>query len=188
MIGIDALTRLAGWKGYGLIAALCLSVGFSAGWIARDWKQGRADADRARAEIVERDRVIAHERAQAEVTARVERAAVAQQVRVRTVTETIIREIPVHVPHEADIRFALPSGLVRVHDAAATGHPLPDPAREPDDPAGSLEPSDIPASRLATVIALNYGVCRGDQARLAALQDWVRGQGGLMNGSPIAPP
>ena len=100
------------------------AAGISAGWTARDWKQGRADADRAEAEVVYRDRIIWRERAQADVSAEVEREAVKEQVHVRTVTETIIKEVPIHVPAEADVRFALPAGLVRVHDAAATSRAL----------------------------------------------------------------
>ena len=187
MIGAEFIGRLAGWKGYTVIAALCFTAGVSAGWTARDWKQGRADADRAEAEVVYRDRIIWRERAQADVSAEVEREAVKEQVHVRTVTETIIKEVPIHVPAEADVRFALPAGLVRVHDAAARGDPLPDPAREPDAAAGSLEPSDVPPSRLATVIALNYGTCRADQARLAGLQGWIRQQQALDHGAPIGP-
>ncbi len=175
------LTFLAGWKGYVATALICLASGGATGWTVRDWKAGADATDAARAETREVIRVVYRERAQADVTSAVETKATETQVQIRTVTQTIVKEVPVYVPAEADARFALPVGLVRVHDAAAAGIPLSEPAGEPDDAAWTLEPSGIPPSRLATVIAENYGVCLGDAARFSALQDWVRQQQAVSN-------
>lgn len=175
------LARLAGWKGYALAATLALAIGFGAGWTVRDWKAGADATAAAKRETKQVVRVIERERDQADVTSEVEARATETQVQIRTVTQTIIKEVPIYVPAEADARFALPAGLVRVHDAAATGQPLSEPSGEPDDAARNLEASDIAPSWLAATIAENYGTCHADQARLGDLQDWVRRQQAVTN-------
>lgn len=175
------LAALAGWKGYALSASLALAIGVAAGWTLRDWKAGDDAADAARKATREVVRVIERERDQADVSAAIDTRATQTQVQIRTVTQTIIKEVPVYVPAEVDARYALPVGLVRLHDAAATGSPLPNPTRQFDDPAWNLAASDIPPSGLGTVIVENYGTCRADQARLADLQDWVRQQAQVVN-------
>lgn len=175
------LARLAGWKGYALTAAAALALGVAGGWTLRDWKAGADAAQAARSDLREAIRVVDRERDQADVTSQVEARATETQVQIRTVTQTIIKEVPIYVPAEADARFVLPAGLVRVHDAAASGDPLPEPPGQPDDAAWHLEASDVPPSGLATTIAENYGMCRADMARFADLQDWVRQQQAVAN-------
>ena len=178
------LSAVAGWRGYALTAAVMLAIGFTTGWTVRDWKAGADGAADARAETKEVIRVVYRERAQADITTAIDTRATADQVRIRTITQTIIKEVPVYVPAEADLRYTLPVGLVRLHDAAATGaagRPFSDAPGRPDDPAGFLEPSDVAPSRLGTFIAENYGVCHADAARFSALQDWVRQQQAPMN-------
>lgn len=182
-----ALAALADCKGYALTAAACLALGTASGWTLRDWKAG-ADAVDARADADARERLaiasaLRVERSQAQITATVDAGAAKEAVRIRTVTQTLIKEVPVYVPVEADLRFALPVGLVRLHDAAAAGGAaIPDPARQPDGAAGNAEPSDVTPSRLGSAIVENYGICHADAARFSALQDWVRQQLALMNG------
>ncbi|MEO6377081.1 MAG: hypothetical protein ABIO37_03560 [Caulobacteraceae bacterium] len=99
------------------------------------------------------------------------------QGRIRIVYRTLREEIPTYVTPETDRRFALPVGLVRLHDAAARGVALsrvPDPAGEPDGAASSVQPSD-----LAAAITDNYGACRADSEQLAALQAWIGRQQGI---------
>ena len=179
------LDTLAGLKTHAIIAAVCLALGFAGGWTVRDWK---ASAERAAAaistakarEAAVRD-ALERERDQVAVSHAAEVAAISAQVEIRTVTKTLIERIPVYVPAEADVRFALPVGLVRLHDAAAGGVSLSDPAADPDGAAGFLEPSDTAPSRLGAVIVENYGVCHADAARFAALQRWIRDQAAVMN-------
>ena len=94
--------------------------------------------------------------------------------RVRTVFQTITKEVPVYVTVQTDQRFPLPVGFVRVHDAAAAGL---DVSQVPD-AAGKLDdaPSGVPASDAAAIIASNYGSCTADRARLVGLQDWVKAE------------
>lgn len=83
---------------------------------------------------------------------------------VREVGQTIIKEVPVHVPSDFP---ALPSGFRLLHDAAPIGQ-LPDPARAADAPA-------VPAQDLADTVAANYLACHENAEQLTALQAWVTG-------------
>ena len=170
---MNPLSLLAGWKGYAAAAALSLAVGFGGGWKARDLIADAADAERAKAELraakVTAKRVAVADR----ITADVGRKAEDRQVEIRTVTQTLIREVPIYVTAETDRRYLVPVGLVRLHDAAALGLPsaLPDPTGRADD-----APSAVAASTFGSTVADNYGTCRADQARLGDLQEWVRQQ------------
>jgi hypothetical protein len=83
--------------------------------------------------------------------------------RVRTVTKTLTKEVPVYVPADA---CPLPDGFRLLHDAAAEG-------RDPE-PPGSPNAAPVPAQDAAATIVENYGTCHEDQRRLADLQKWVR--------------
>jgi len=142
--------------------------GFAAGWRVHDWRDGAAATGAAKA-------VVAVVSRRAALSQSVAVAAQAVQDHVRTVTRTLIQEVPTYVAPSTDARFALPVGFVRMHDAAAAGldlPPAPQGPREPDDAASGLA-----VSAAARVIVGNYGACHADQARLAALQAWARGEG-----------
>lgn len=175
------LSALAGWKGYALMAAVMLAAGFASGWTVRDWKAGREDANRAEAQIVYRDRIIEREREQADVTSAVETKAAEAQVQIRTVTQTIIKEVPVYVPAEADAACVVPRGAVVLLNAAAAGEPLPESAGEPDAAAANAAPSGIALSRLVGVTAENYGSYQSVARQLVDLQDWIRQQQAVTN-------
>ena len=104
---------------------------------------------------------------QAEATVKV----VTQYVdRVRVVREkgdTIIKEVPVYVPVQADAACTINRGFVRLHDAAAAGE-LPEPARDAD--AAS---AGIALSAVAGTVAANYQTCHENAEQLRALQAWV---------------
>ena len=122
--------------------------------------------------------------AAAETTARrlqgeLDQAALSEKVviryvdRVRVVREvgaTITKEIPVYVTAQADAACPIPAGFVRVHDAAAQGVPLGDPAGDPDAPAPG-----VTLSAVADTVAGNYTACHEAGAQLTALQVWLRG-------------
>ena len=113
--------------------------------------------------------------ASAEVGTKVEAA----RVEVRTVTQTLIREVPRYVTVAADTQCVVPVGFVRLHDAAAAGV-LPQPA----DPAG--EPADTPSgvalSAVGSTVAENYGSCREDREALKGWQAWWAGVSPMFKG------
>lgn len=91
--------------------------------------------------------------------------------RVRVVREkgdTIIKEVPVYVPVQADAACTINRGFVRLHDAAAAGS-MPEPARDSD-----AAPSGIALSTVAATVASNYQTCHENAEQLRALQVWVR--------------
>ena len=91
--------------------------------------------------------------------------------RIRVVREkgdTIIKEVPVYVPVQADAACTINRGFVRLHDAAAVGA-LPEPARDTDAAA-----ADIALSAVAGTVATNYQTCHETAEQLRALQTWVR--------------
>ena len=92
--------------------------------------------------------------------------------RVRVVREkgdTIIKEVPVYVPVQADAACTINRGFVRLHDAAAAGE-VPEPARDTDAAAAA----DIALSVVAGTVATNYQTCHETAEQLRALQTWVR--------------
>jgi len=90
--------------------------------------------------------------------------------RVRVVREkgdTIIKEVPVYVPVQADAACTINRGFVRLHDAAAAGE-LPEPARDADAPTAGLA-----LSAVAGTVAANYQTCHENAEQLRALQAWI---------------
>lgn len=91
--------------------------------------------------------------------------------RVRVVREkgdTIIKEVPIYVPVQADAACTINRGFVRLHDAAAAGE-LPEPARDTDAAAAG-----VALSAVAGTVAANYQTCHENAEQLRALQAWVR--------------
>jgi hypothetical protein len=66
---------------------------------------------------------------------------------VREKGETIIKEVPVYVPVQADAACTINRGFVRLHDAAAAGE-LPEPTRDADAAATGLALSAVAGTRL----------------------------------------
>lgn len=81
----------------------------------------------------------------------------------RVVTQEILKKVNVYVPIDA---CPVDPGVRIVHDAAAAGE---DPATRSRADAAPVE-----ARALASTLAINYGRCRRDQARLVGLQQYVR--------------
>ena len=87
---------------------------------------------------------------------------------VRLKGDTIIKEVPVYVPIQADAACTINRGFVHLHDAAAAGE-LPEPARDADAAAAG-----IALSTVAGTVAANYRSCHENAEQLRALQVWVR--------------
>lgn len=112
--------------------------------------------------------------ASAEVTTKIVTQYIPQIQVVHDVGATIIKKVPVYVTKEDDARYQLPSGFVRLHDAAAIGMPLP---------AASAtvlaEPSPVEISTAANVIASNYQLCRTEREKYMALWQWTQQQAAI---------
>ena len=146
-----------------LIALAAALVGF--GWVkGAEHVQAQWDAAVQQQSL----QVAALRQKQAEATVKV----VTQYVdRVRIVREkgkTIIQEVPVYVPVEADTACTIHRGFVRLHDAAAAGE-LPGPAGDADAAAAG-----VTLSAVAGTVADNYQTCNENAEQLRALQEWVR--------------
>ncbi|MDR7232065.1 Na+-transporting methylmalonyl-CoA/oxaloacetate decarboxylase gamma subunit [Caulobacter sp. BE264] len=96
--------------------------------------------------------------------------------KIRWRTETLTKEVTVYVPQTVDRVYRLPAGLVRVHDAAASGSDLP------AAPGGSVEePSDVTPSQFATAIVGNYGTCRVWESEALTWRNWYVTQRDIYN-------
>jgi hypothetical protein len=143
----------------------CVVAGFAAGWKVHDWADAQAQLKATR-------HVVGVVQAQGRVN---DAIAVQQQAthdRIRTVTKTIIEEVPTYVTAQADAHCTVPLGFIRVHDAAADGLPPV--------PLGSGRSADAPSgvaiSSVAATVAGNYGLCNGFREQLMGWQAWYTGQ------------
>lgn len=105
---------------------------------------------------------------QAEATVQVVTQYVDRIQIVREKGDTLIQEVPVYVPVQADAACTVHRGFVSLHDAAAAGE-LPEPARDADAPAEGLA-----LSAVAATVVSNYQTCHENTEQLKALQDWIR--------------
>ena len=162
--------------------AVVLTVGsFASGWRVRALK---ADSDRLaaveEAQRSEREavaRVEALRGRQVAATTQIETRYIERAGAVRTITQTLTREVPRVVTVEIDHSFLVPYGLVRLHDAAIAGiqpDAVPNPSNLADD-----APSGVATSALAATLVGNYGICHATSEQLTALQDWIRAQQAL---------
>ena len=87
---------------------------------------------------------------------------------VREKGDTLIQEVPVYVPVQADAACTVHRGFVSLHDAAAAGE-LPTAPGDPDTPAEGLA-----LSAVAATVVSNYQTCHENAEQLKALQDWIR--------------
>lgn len=141
---------------------LALVVGYNA-WANHQREMGREEV---RAEYAKQAKAIDSKRDSVAAPIAAQQAKVIE--RIRTVTKTITKEIPVYVPSDS---CPLPSGFRVLHDAAANGE-VPDPARIPN-------AATVPAQDAAATIAENYGTCHETEQRLIGLQAWIRAQQSL---------
>jgi len=149
-------------------AAVAGVLGFGAGWRVHDWRDASAALSQAKMalRVVERASTVS------------QTAAVKDQVaqdRIRTVTKTLIEKVPVYVSNRADALCSVPTGFVRLHDAAARGDDLSAASESPGQSDGA--PSGVALSTVANTVVANYGGCRADEQRLADLQSWLKAEG-----------
>ncbi len=146
-----------------LLIAAAISLGL--GWVAGS-RHVQARCDSAAAE--QRLAVAEAQTRQAEATVQVVTQYVDRVQVVREKGDTILKEVPVYVPIQADAACTIHNGFVGLHDAAAAGE-LPRATGDPDAPAEGLT-----FSAVAGTIASNYQSCHENAEQLKALQDWIR--------------
>lgn len=145
-----------------VVVLLIFGAGFRTAWVWQD------NAYRA-AQLTASERARQDERKAAEVAFRAGQESAAAQERIRTVTKTIVKEVPVYVSREADSRCAVPVGALRVLDAAARGVPVaPPPAGQSDD-----TPSGVDLSAVVGAGAEDIGTCHAVRQQLIDLQAWI---------------
>lgn len=146
------------------LAALCTAL-FGFGWlkgashVQAQWNAATAAQQQAQAQVQTR---------QAETTVQVVTQYVDRIQVVREKGDTLIQEVPVYVPVQADAACTVHRGFVSLHDAAATGE-LPTAPGDADAPAEGLA-----LSAVAATVVTNYQTCHENAEQLKALQDWIR--------------
>lgn len=154
-----------GWR---LALVMLVAVGFAWGeWAlyangreaGRAEVQARWDREVRQAEDAARAQAEAQQKAVAQTMARYEK----QTARERVVYRDIIKEVPTYVPSDLPV---LPGPFRMLHDAAATGSPLPEAGG-----ASGADAAAVAAHDLAATLSENYARCRSDQQRLSALQE-----------------
>ena len=156
---------LISWS-YRLLVLAALGVAlFGFGWlkgashVQAQWDAATAAQQQALAQAQMR---------QAEATVQVVTQYIDRIQVVREKGDTLIQEIPVYVPVQADAACTVHRGFVSLHDAAAAGE-LPTAPGDADAPAEGLALSTV----AATVVS-NYQTCHENAEQLKALQDWSR--------------
>ncbi|MFW9616617.1 hypothetical protein [Aquabacterium sp.] len=151
---------------YRLLALAVIGIAlFGFGWlkganhIQAQWDAATAAQQQAKAQLQSQ---------QAEASVQVVTQYVDRIQVVREKGDTLIQEVPVYVPVQADAACTVHRGFVGLHDAAAAGE-LPEPTRDADAPAEGLA-----LSAVAATVVTNYQTCHENAEQLKALQDWIR--------------
>lgn len=129
------------------------------------------EAGFAKAETAAAEQARALQKAEDAVSLQAAVAEATAQQKIITVTNTVIREVPSHVPLTS--KCAVTVGFVRVlNDALFQGASTPGPTYapgQPDDACAAISPRD-----LAVNIVGNYAAALGNAEQLGALQKWVK--------------
>jgi len=162
---MTTLLAIVPWYYRAVAVALLAGALVGFGWVkGAAHVQGRWDAEAA-AQALQASRI---QTSQAETTVQVVTEYVDRVKVVHEKAKTIIKEVPVYVPVEADAGCTVNHGFVVVHDAAAGGT-VPGPPGPAD-----AAPSGVALSAVAVTVADNYGICHENSTQLEALQEWIR--------------
>lgn len=161
-------------RGYILVGALVVLAvaGFRAWWWIDGLQQAAADAEAKvtslTVQLATANATIAqHKTTERVVTQYVDRVRI-----VRERGETIVKEVPVYVPVEADAACRINRGFVWLHDAAARND-----APAPGTGAADAAAPGVTLSAVARTVTSNYVTCHEIREQLTGLQTWVRAQG-----------
>jgi hypothetical protein len=152
------------------VAAIALVAGTA--WVTAEVKQGeieRMKAGYAKAEAEAVRQALERQKIQAGIDLKAAVEEAQKQIEIVTVTHTITKEIPIHVPLAS--KCAVTVGFLRVLDAAVHGVTpagLPLAAGQSDDSCAATDPRT-----LALNIVQNYRTCEANAQQLTSLQAWV---------------
>lgn len=137
-----------------------------AGWIHHDGvmrERAKTAAAVAQFEAVK----AAKEAAAIKSASAIKEALSGRKIEIRTVTNTIIKEVPTYVSSRADAACIVPRGFVQLYDAAARLSGFPAATSE------SLDaPSGIPLSNVSRTTATNFDACHSAAAEANAWRRW----------------
>jgi hypothetical protein len=172
-------TRLGRVVLVALAVAVALLVAFQLGQRSGVEREKSDEAQRRAAAVKVVTKVTAEGRKiSTDVSTRLER----RKVEIRTVTQTLTKEVPVYVTVESDRACVVPDGFVRLHDAAAHGTAVP------AAPGGSVEAaSGVPLSAVAETMVTNYGVALEWREEALAWRTWYARQADLWSKHIKAP-
>lgn len=147
------------------LLALAFTLGFSSSWYLKNLQASKQEL-----KVVER--VVTVERKSAEVSAKVDQKHTEAVAKVRTITKTILKEVPVYVTQKVDANCTIPVGFVSVFNASANGEVPPAPGTVNESAA-----SEVVLSEVATAAVENHGSYHEVAQQLRDLQSWIRQQG-----------
>jgi hypothetical protein len=150
------------WLALAVLAAALLSFGWVKG---AAHVQGQWDAEKQTVLV----KTVTVQAKQAEASVQVITKYVDRVKVIHEKAQIITKEIPVYVTPKADAGCTVPVGFAILHDAAASGSPLPGPSGGPHD-----SPSGIALSAVASTVTDNYALCRSTAEQLTGLQNWVK--------------
>jgi hypothetical protein len=94
--------------------------------------------------------------------------------RTRTITKTLIKEVPNYVTVKADAGCVVPLGFMQLHDAAAAGV---DVSGLPGGTSGAVNAaSGVKLSSVAATVVGNYGTCNATRQQVIGWQSWYAKQ------------
>lgn len=141
-----------------LLLTATFGLGYHSGWNAH--KDADAKRQRAAAAKVQKREAVAEK-----ITDRIADKTAAARVEIRYRTEYLTKEVPIYVTPADDARCVVPSGFVRLHDAAASSLPVA--------PGGPEQaPSDVPLSAVLETVIGNYGVGHDALTEAQAWREW----------------
>lgn len=174
MTWLTVLTFLKGpvarYLAIGLVAVF-LVLGLRSHWISAGVKQEQA----AEAKRLEKAKVkVAKREVKADkITEAVKTDNVKAKAQIEYRTKLLVKEVPVYVTPAADDRCVIPTGFVRLHDAAASGGA----AGLPGAASGPLDaPSGVELSAVGSTLVVNYGAALAWRAEALTWRTWYAQQ------------
>jgi hypothetical protein len=155
------------WKWIGIAAAFVAALWAFSAW---NYHRGVSHEQAAQAARVKaaQAKVVKTEARADKITKDVGKQVADTQVKIQTVTKTIIEKVPIYVDAKSDSQCVVGVGFVRLHDAAIAG-------RLPEVPAGAARadaPSGVALSTVSRIDNANFGQALEWRSIAEGWQDW----------------